>query len=478
MALHVNVVSDTQTYPLAAFELTALSSIRELAQTHLEKMGALTAAIDPGLLITDSMEMQYLALAYQLWNQLDSLAVGFGLEILPLGIYWPLVQESIQTSLGTYGEMLKALLTKNVMEVPLLGEFVFAPDYIPGTGKRPPDSALVQFGDVRTVLNSLGGGTGGEVPLSTGITGGNVFGEVLAANGIATNQMMWLYGETIRRSFNGHLQIDGLVFSDWNDEALQVSPQDRWIRSPRYRPGDHWGCACVVVPYIPNFDAPFPITIVPEPQVASARTTRFGFLPHDDHGPETEAEQFVVATLEEFYAPTQPRDRQGQWTTSGGSRRGVLSDSDWEAHKKANPYTDYTVIERAFGNGAEGIFGKSGALTTPTPWPSAKRWKDRPLYDRDAVNAAILNPPKLQPVDPRILRSTQPSITRHHLDYYMSDAWQRTGRTSADQSSAGNKFPVVWVTKTGEHVILSGHHRAAAALAKGEALPSIVVHEQ
>lgn len=475
MPLHINVVEDVTTYPLAALELTALRAVRDLAQTHIGKMG-LTAAIDPGLLITDEMEMEFLALAYSLWNQLDSLAVGFGLEVLPLGVYWPMVQSAIYDSRNLYNELLKTLVTKEVTKAPLWGEFMFMPDYVPGTGMKPPAPFQVQFGDVRTVLNALGGGMGGAVPLSTGITGGSVFFDVLQANGIATNQKLWLYGETIRRSFNGHLQIDGLVFTDWNDKALEVSPQDTWLRTNRYRPGDHWGCACVVVPYIPNFDAPFPMVI--EPQVASAalRSTKFGFIEMDHGGPHNEFEEFVVSTLEEFYSPTQARDRSGKWTVGG--RSGLLSAEQWASHQSKMYGTYGAVLDRAFGGGIEGLFGKSGALTTNTPWPQAGRRKGEPLYDRDAVTEAIRNPPRLEGVDPRILHSTQSGLVRHHVDYYMSGAWQKTGRTSADQGNAGNTFPVVWVKKNGEHVILSGHHRAAAALAKGEPLPAIVVREQ
>jgi uncharacterized protein with gpF-like domain len=82
--------------------------------------------------------------------------------------------------------------------------------------------------------------------------------EWLRSNGIDTDLKIWLYGlNEVRRTFNGHLQMDGLVFDKWDDPALRIAPQDAWLRREFYAPGDHFGCACVVAPYIPNYDQPF-----------------------------------------------------------------------------------------------------------------------------------------------------------------------------------------------------------------------------
>lgn len=258
MALYLNMVGETSSYPLAKLERRAMESVRSLVQGHLSEMG-LTAALDPGSLITDAMEAEYLALALSLWEEVDTALAGFGLDILPFATYYPLVKDSIQRSSTTYIDIVKALIGKQADLTPTYGEFFFVPDYVPSTGTKPPEMYQVQFGDVRPILRTLGGGAPAEMPLSTGITGGQTLHEVFSANGIPTNEKMWLYGETARRTFNGHLQVDGLVFTDWNDPALDISPQDRWLKADKYRPGDHWGCACVVVPYLPNFGAPIPI---------------------------------------------------------------------------------------------------------------------------------------------------------------------------------------------------------------------------
>lgn len=448
MALELKAV-DYSDYDLARIEREALSAMRDLAQRHLLSMRALTAsAVDPGSLITSEMEAEYVTLALALWEQVNDLSTGFGLDLLPLDSFWPLVKDAVERSARTYNDILKLLIEKQADVGPLYGEFFLVPDYVPGTGLKPPAPYTVQFGDIRRILGELGGGAPAEVPLSTGITGGTVFNEVLAANGIPAKEKLWLYGETVRRTFNGHLQIDGLVFSEWDDPALDIAPQDRWLKTDKYRPGDHWGCACVIVPYVPNFGVPIPMTITAS---------------------------LVISALEEFYTPTQPRDRGGRWTVGGGSASG-LSEGDWQAHRGTLTSLDQQRLDRAFGRGAEGIFGTGQGLTTTTPWPRAPRRKGEVLYQEGPIREALARP-ILESVDPRMLYATQPNLVRAHFDYYMGETYRQTGRTSADQASTVNAFPVVWVNKRGERLIVSGHHRAAAALAKGESLPAIVVRE-
>lgn len=290
------VASATGEYPLARIERNALVALRSLAQRHLSSMGVTAAGIDPLSFVTEGMEVEYLTLAMSLWEQVEDALSGFGLDTLPLEDFYAIVKDSVEASRNQYIDTIKSLIGKQSSGTPTYGEFFFVPDYVPGTGLKPPAPYEVQFGDIRSVLGTLGGGGPSEVPLSTGITGGRILQDVLRENGLATNDKLWLYGETARRTFNGHLQVDGLVFSDWRDEALEIAPQDRWLRTDRYRPGDHWGCACVVVPYIPNFGNPFPLTVVAD------------------------------GSTEEFYNPTQPRDKEGQWTTSGEEKlldRGV-----------------------------------------------------------------------------------------------------------------------------------------------------------
>jgi hypothetical protein len=262
MSLSVRTV-DYNDYPPAVIELRALNAIRDLAQRTLDsaRPSAITAAADPYAIINEAIQAEYLALALSLWEEVEGMSAGFGLSMLPMEKFFPLVRTSIQSSLNTFISSMAAIIDKEAEGLSVFGEYFFAPDYERGTGLRPPAPYLVRYGDIRDVLNDLGGSGPVDAPLATGITGGYTFNEVLAANGVGNPDKIWLYGETGRRTFNGHLQMDGLVFRDWRDEALTISPQDRWLRVDRYRPGDHWGCACLVVPYIPNFGAPTPITV-------------------------------------------------------------------------------------------------------------------------------------------------------------------------------------------------------------------------
>lgn len=251
---------DYSAYPPAVIERRAMESIRGLAQRSLEGM-AITAAIDPFDLINEQIQAEYLSIAMSLWDEVNGMASGFGLSMLPLEKFFPLVKSSIQSSLNTFIDSMTAIINKQAEGTDVYGEYFFVPDYERGSGTKPPAPYVVQYGDIRQVLNELGGGGPVDAPLSTGITGGTTFNDVLAANGMGGPDKIWLYGEYGRRTFNGHLQMDGLVFRDWRDDALTIAPQDRWLRVDRYRPGDHWGCACIVVPYIPNFGAPTPITV-------------------------------------------------------------------------------------------------------------------------------------------------------------------------------------------------------------------------
>ncbi|MCB0984345.1 MAG: ParB N-terminal domain-containing protein, partial [Ilumatobacter sp.] len=54
-------------------------------------------------------------------------------------------------------------------------------------------------------------------------------------------------------------------------------------------------------------------------------------------------------------------------------------------------------------------------------------------------------------------------------------AWELTGRPSADVAEEHNRFPVVVRNRAGRSLVLSGHHRAAAALLAGRPLRARVV---
>ena len=70
-------------------------------------------------------------------------------------------------------------------------------------------------------------------------------------------------------------------------------------------------------------------------------------------------------------------------------------------------------------------------------------------------------------MDPRTLYASQPSVLRHHVQYYLTASWEITGRTSADMHKLSNRYPLVHVDADGGLKILAGHHRSAAALLEG-----------
>ena len=119
-----------------------------------------------------------------------------------------------------------------------------------------------------------------------------------------------------------------------------------------------------------------------------------------------------------------------------------------------------------------------GHVTSTTPWPRAGRSKHEPLYNREAVHAALRDPHQhIREVDPRFLHANQPEVTRAGVKHYMGDEYRQTGRTFADQHMAGNRWPFVYTTRRGMNVILSGHHRATAALLNGDQLRAIHIEE-
>jgi hypothetical protein len=133
---------------------------------------------------------------------------------------------------------------------------------------------------------------------------------------------------------------------------------------------------------------------------------------------------------------------------------------------------------RLHGAGSSDALFK-GATKVIAPWPTAGRTKLNPKgYDQSRVDAALRNP-SLQPkeMDPTALHATQPWVTASGVSYYMGDEYRKTGRTFADQHQIGNRFPVVYTDTQGRNKLLSGHHRATAALLRGEQFRAIHIEE-
>lgn len=129
-------------------------------------------------------------------------------------------------------------------------------------------------------------------------------------------------------------------------------------------------------------------------------------------------------------------------------------------------------LHRAYGsNDPSTLFGDSPA--TVAPWPPAGRRKSQKDYEKSKVEAAVLNPDQYRAkVDPRELHATQPSITRAGVAHYLEHG--TTGPLYADSHQAGNREPVVY-DREGTKLLLSGHHRAASALLRGEQFDAVVV---
>ncbi len=238
---------------LGDFDLEQLRIFRSLAERHVRKAldKALTAAADPSDYIDESYLEEFIDQASVAWVEGRNL-IQSTIGELPAPLFNSTINASIKSAADNYMDILRAVIAKKLWtdRTPIFGEFM--------------KGQLVQYGDVRPMLVRLGGGTtDSTVPLMGGVATGNTMKQWLSNNGIETNKKIWLYGyeDEPRRTFNGHLQMDGLVFERWDEEGLEIAPQDAWLRRTHYQPGDHWGCACVVAPYIPNFDDPYELEL-------------------------------------------------------------------------------------------------------------------------------------------------------------------------------------------------------------------------
>ena len=129
---------------------------------------------------------------------------------------------------------------------------------------------------------------------------------------------------------------------------------------------------------------------------------------------------------------------------------------------------------RFYGRGDLEAMFPDEAPTRPVPWEQASKRKDREDYDKVRVAGLIKGPVELHDLDPRDLHAYQPAVVRAGVRHYLhSDAYMHGGETYADAGKAYNQYPVVYrrdpLNPGGEHqnIILSGHHRAAAALLQG-----------
>jgi hypothetical protein len=138
----------------------------------------------------------------------------------------------------------------------LAHKYLFDPEAPERRGEA--SSLIIQPGDVRPILMRAGGTApfGGSTMPGGLATGRTVLEYADSIDlDVRTTEYIWVYGETPRqRGFQSHMQLDGAIFTSEDDPVLHVWPEDKWLRRTYYAPGDHRGCACVVVPVLRDED--------------------------------------------------------------------------------------------------------------------------------------------------------------------------------------------------------------------------------
>lgn len=167
--------------------------------------------------------------------------------------------------LATTDRAIRELIRANIEEAKREGsklltdlsrKYLFAADSPTQVGEL--SSLIVQPGDVRSILLRAGGTApfGGST-MPGGLATGRTVLEYADELGVEvqTAEYIWMYGEAPRqRGFQSHMQLDGAIFESPTDPVLEIWPEDKWLRRTHYTPGDHRGCACVVVPVIREED--------------------------------------------------------------------------------------------------------------------------------------------------------------------------------------------------------------------------------
>lgn len=93
-------------------------------------------------------------------------------------------------------------------------------------------------------------------------------------------------------------------------------------------------------------------------------------------------------------------------------------------------------------------------------------------HDTEALEAAVRAGGPKRLYDPRELHASQGAVTRAGVKHYMD----HPGTLYADRHQAGNKTPVVY-SRGGVDELMSGHHRATAAILNGHQFEAIEVRE-
>jgi hypothetical protein len=124
------------------------------------------------------------------------------------------------------------------------------------------DTFSIPAGTIRDALSSAGGAPAPGAVTQTyarpqgGVATGETAMEILVRVGLTPDGWQWVYGDAPRkRSFLGHKELNGVEFLDWTDDALRVDPEDAWLHTDFYYPGDHKHCQCDFAPKMTEDDA-------------------------------------------------------------------------------------------------------------------------------------------------------------------------------------------------------------------------------
>ena len=130
------------------------------------------------------------------------------------------------------------------------------------------DDITVPASLVRKVVNIAGGSSNTDVATFTsgpttegGIGTGQIAREMFGGIGMRPIGYEWVYGAEPRKPFTSHVELDGQQFDSLTDESLRVAPEDDWLGTDHYHPGDHSGCLCTLAPLfaeIPTEPEPVP----------------------------------------------------------------------------------------------------------------------------------------------------------------------------------------------------------------------------
>lgn len=246
----VTAASNSDNSWLWMSDLHTLEEIRKVTEEVvvdiIERAGRenLRNGTDPNEYITDGDVRKFVEVGLFAWQSLEQQA----LDNLPLSNYpFSAFDATLRSAIRQASQLFRSIVIQLVIRTvagtktyspPLFGEFIAG--------------QIVQGGDVRPILTSLGGGSNDPTsPQGTGLSLGVIFLDWLNANGLNSQQKIWQYGPVARRNFEGHRQLDGLIFTSWQDDRLLVRPEDAWIKASYYSNSDHYGCRCITSLYIP-----------------------------------------------------------------------------------------------------------------------------------------------------------------------------------------------------------------------------------